>query len=150
MSLRDWLLQQIAEDERIARAATPGPWCAAPDPKDTLETRPLLVRQGTVPEETDWSPPIRTSAIAAFAAEWLDEAVDNAVHLAAWDPARVLAECDAKRRIVDLVDRQWTNGYDERPMPSDDVRLPAPWEEVLRLLALPYAARSGYDKRWRP
>jgi hypothetical protein len=44
-------------------------------------------------------------------------------------PARVLAECEAKRRIVEQV-----NGM----------------EYVLRLLALPYADHEDYRPEWRP
>ena len=62
-------------------------------------------------------------------------------HVRRWDPARVLAEIDAKRRILDWVDevsisRAVTWSFDpSRP---------------LRLLALPYADRDGYQQSWRP
>ena len=56
-------------------------------------------------------------------------------------PARVLAECDAKRRIVELADRDdnWRYG-----MHSEAIG------EVLRLLALPYADHPDYREEWRP
>jgi hypothetical protein len=57
-------------------------------------------------------------------------------HVARWDPARVLAECEAKRRIVGI--------HQE----------PAEWQLVsdmtLRVLALPYADRNDYRPEWRP
>jgi len=46
---------------------------------------------------------------------------------------RVLAECEAKRRIVAL---------------CDDYEEPAP--SVLLALALPYADHPDYDESWRP
>ena len=51
-------------------------------------------------------------------------------------PARVLAEVDAKRRMIDDV---W-GGPDH-----DDM-----WTHHLRLLALPYADRPDYRDTWRP
>lgn len=66
---------------------------------------------------------------------------------------RVLAEIDAKRRILDL--------HHETEMESepDHDRLGAGCAEchhfdwpcdTIRLLALPYAGRDGYREEWRP
>lgn len=79
-------------------------------------------------------------------------------HLVRWSPHRVLAECDAKRRIVELhgpVDKYDTDSCREC---SDSgwagcvdghsrVPLPCP---TLRLLALLYGDRPGYRPEWRP
>ncbi len=56
-----------------------------------------------------------------------------------WHPKRVLAECESKRLIVEL----------QRSDLRDD---PEDWEadEVLRLLALPYADHPHYRPEWRP
>lgn len=83
--LADWLLEQIAEDER---------------------------QSGT---ETE------------FGLAFCD--ADEGLHYSA---ARVLAECDAKRR---LVNREPFGGG---PEGGDDCN------GVLRILALPYAGRKGY------
>jgi hypothetical protein len=69
----------------------------------------------------------------------------------AWSPARVLAEVAAKRRIIDLRDVmadvvQASEGTVLAG--ASKVRLGA-YENVLRLLALPYAARPGYREEWR-
>jgi hypothetical protein len=63
----------------------------------------------------------------------------GAASIARWHRARVLAECDAKRRIIEL------QRNDLRDDPQD-------WEadEVLRLLALPYADHPDYRAEWRP
>lgn len=70
-------------------------------------------------------------------------------HIATWYPRRVLAEVDAKRRIVDKLaamcqaadelDRNdpMGAGYDEAP-------------DLLRLLGLPYADHPDYDPSWKP
>lgn len=59
-------------------------------------------------------------------AEWVSGVAD-----------RVLAECEAKRRIV------------EHCEPDPLTKSPGD-EYVLRLLALPYADRPGYREEWRP
>lgn len=52
-------------------------------------------------------------------------------HIARWDPARVLAECETKRRLIELGEK---DSY---------------WDDVLRLLALPYADHPDYRDVWR-
>jgi hypothetical protein len=77
----------------------------------------------------------------------------DVLHIARWDPARVLAECESKRRLIALhigAD-DWhacpdVDGTDERF--GQDVR--DRWCPTLRLLALPYADRPGYQETWRP
>lgn len=125
--LATWLRAQLDEDERVAEAArflTRGSWRHA-------GTRDVLTEAGRL--------------LNADQAE-------QAEHIALHDPARVLAEVEAKRRILDeavpLMDaadekicEEWSAGdpvtYDASPL-------------VLRLLALPYAARPGYLDEWRP
>ena len=52
-------------------------------------------------------------------------------------PERVLAECEAKRRIVTTQLQPYPAGH-------------APATLVLRLLALPYADHPDYRQEWRP
>lgn len=79
-------------------------------------------------------------------------------HIARHDPVRMLADVDAKRRILDL--HAPVNGYDPNgPVCStcgepgnlgDEtavVRWPCP---TVRLVVLPYADRAGYQAEWRP
>lgn len=53
-------------------------------------------------------------------------------------PDRVLAECEAKRRIVDRY-----SGCDDCGAGDDPC-------DALRFLALPYADHPDYRKEWRP
>jgi hypothetical protein len=65
-------------------------------------------------------------------------------------PARVLAEIDAKRRIIDehpalangacdrCSDGMWSSGHQVHPCMT------------MRLLAQPYAHRPGFREEWRP
>lgn len=50
----------------------------------------------------------------------------------------VLAECEAKRKVIDVLVRSMEGDY-------------APWNEAaLRALVLPYADHPDYDETWRP
>lgn len=129
--LAAWLLEQIAEDERIARLAS--------GPKWWLET---YLNLGATPAAV-WSalPPRDENLVAANGPN-----PHNLRHLAAWDPARVLAECAAKRRIV-ARHRNLSDVNCTACDASECLDFPCP---TLRLLALPYADRPGYDEAWRP
>ena len=87
------------------------------------------------------------------ATDVLDEAV---AHLEAWSPGRVLAECEAKRRIVDLHPVVGDDVCDtcvvgKRGYPLHPHSTPERWPcGTLRALALPYADRPGYEPNWRP
>lgn len=67
------------------------------------------------------------------------------------DPARVLAECEAKRRIVELRERAAREAADP-PEGAEmlTVSRVSALNETLRTLALPYADRPGYREEWRP
>lgn len=79
----------------------------------------------------------------------------HADHHLRWDPERVLAEVDAKRRILDEVVDEAT-GLDMqvdgefRVGRRDEKAEPYLGDVLVRLLALPYADRPGYQERWRP
>jgi hypothetical protein len=64
-------------------------------------------------------------------------------HMFRWSPARVLADCEAKRRIVEDYLAQLNShqsGWDAR----------TPRDYPLRALALPYADHADYRDEWRP
>jgi hypothetical protein len=134
-----WLREQVAEDERVARVASvhgdtwvvgspSGVW-----PEDDREGygMPIVYDEGR---------PL----------------FEQAVHIARHDPARVLAEVAAKRRIIDALDIAERN--------TAHVRRTAPeyrWVQVAeaardamlhaaRLLASVYAGRPGWRSEWAP
>lgn len=121
-----WLRAQVDDDERVAREAGGDRWRAD---HDDLTAHIL--------DERGWS--------VAYQDSLNDQ---QAEHVARWDPARVLAEVDTKRRILDQcvemlrVDSSYGGSTDP------DVLDPAAWN-VLRLLALPYAGRDGWREEWR-
>lgn len=66
----------------------------------------------------------------------------STAHIARWNPARVLADVDAKRCILALGGDfdVYSEPYTAQPV----------WERAVRLLALPYADRPGFREEWRP
>lgn len=122
--LAAWLLEQIAEDDRVA---------------GDLAADGYPIHDGRV-----------LSVKGASRVPWPDR----------WHPVRVLAECGAKRRIVDMHESEDVDG---RLMDGEEIIVPccvvcrdenglreeAPCP-TLRLLALPYADRPGYRPEWRP
>jgi hypothetical protein len=74
-------------------------------------------------------------------------------------PSRVLAECEAKRRIVELhaitVTEDWINPIDGPAYRDDDHSCAiCGWVrdacETVKLLALPYADHPDYEEEWKP
>jgi hypothetical protein len=75
-------------------------------------------------------------------------------HARRHEPARVLAEVEAKRRILATVvpdatglDMQVDGEF--RVGPRDDLAEPYLGDVLMRLLALPYADRPGFRAEWR-
>lgn len=76
---------------------------------------------------------------------------ENVWEAAGWlPPSRVLAECEAKRRIVEqYADAERRRVADPLDMAVAPRRVFA-LERVLRALALPYADHPDYREEWRP
>lgn len=67
-------------------------------------------------------------------------------------PARVLAECEAKRRIVSSalsLNEQADAMSDDEPNHASFQGQALAWRVALRFLALPYAGHPDYDTAWR-
>jgi hypothetical protein len=67
-----------------------------------------------------------------------EDATLHGDHVLRWSPARVLAECEAKRRIVEGEPARIANDRHSQ------------WERTLRDLAAVYSDHPGYDEEWRP
>lgn len=129
MNLTEFLLARIAEDEAPTWELVPyrcKPGCCAP--AGWVGHRCLIC--GT--EEFGGT----VDAITETATEH-----DERIH----HRSRVLAECDAKRRIVGLHTDQHDDAGD--PLSYD---YPYVGCTTLRLLALPYANHGAYRQEWRP
>jgi len=130
--LVQWLRAQLDEDLRIAEAATGHHW----DVCD--ETTPYLIH------DVDAYRVNRTldSTVGRVA---VAEAAEDRSHIAEHDPARVLREVDAKRRLLYQFEHRGNSVRATAGLWDGGV-----WDDMLRLLALPYADRPGYRPEWRP
>lgn len=157
--LSAWLLEQITEDERRARAAA----ASVPSREEVPVGQRWTGEGGLVCGEprqwgnfADYAPPLwdcEGSGSLAMPEE-------ASLHIAAWDPARALAESDAKRRIVDLHSHTTEPGRRDRSRDWEVCDMcgsgagnqgSEPWPcDTLKLLALPYSDRPGYLEGWRP
>jgi len=117
MTLSDFLLARIAEDEDAARDAYYD------------GQRWLSEEEAVVAADKDLDPVL-----------YLDRKCD-AYHAQNWSPGRVLAECEAKRRIV-----EGANGPERHE--HDPYEWDYAFEYVLPLLALPYADHPDYRDEW--
>lgn len=124
-----WLGEQFDEDERIARGATDGPWTRWQGGR--LQGLGDLIH----PVLTPGQKPGAKAAIVT--ASWLD-----ADHIAEWDPARVLHEIEAKRRIVDHMARMLAAAVGDSEVDHYGALDAA--EQTLLWFARPYAERPGY------
>jgi hypothetical protein len=147
-----WLGEQLDEDERIAKVATPGPWRQ----HDTHlgqygHTATVLSGERNETDLRAWLPSMSQESWDEARNVWAD-----AVHIAAWDPARVLREIDAKREqiawCVEVIGDRDLSRYGELGALKDDpdalaVTLAV---ETLRLIAAPFSVRPGYRAEWVP
>lgn len=63
---------------------------------------------------------------------------------------RVLAECEAKREIIGLIDAEW-EAYAELDVLGEwNLSRRDALEQILFRLAAPYAGHPDYDEAWRP
>lgn len=150
MTIVDFLLARIAEDEAAAREASPSPWSYP-----GIES----VAGGTLYDATRRIADIFYEHVNDHDGSivrhlLVPEADANGRHIARHDPTRVLAECEAKRRIVESADE--ATGLDMqvdsefRVGPRDKSTEPYLGDTILRALALPYAAHPEYRPEWRP
>ena len=127
-----WLREQVDEDERVARAAMHRP----------RSHPPTIGHWGYVHEDL-----VDGDGLVLAPRVW----IPAAEHIARHDPARVLREVAAKRRILDW--HRHATFYREPIGPTCEVcgdHDGEDWCQTLRLLALPYADRDGYRSEWAP
>jgi hypothetical protein len=119
-TLTDFLLARINEDEAAARKADKFRWDR---PSDAPWRRAeQLAETGSKPQ----------------------------AHIARWNPARVLAECEAKRRIIGMYERAHDAETTDRHLWAAYREERTAFQRALEALALPYADHPDYDESWRP
>ncbi|WP_406000710.1 DUF6221 family protein [Streptomyces sp. NBC_00829] len=142
-----FLRARLDEDQQLADAAPPGPWDARPS--DAADLWTVLGPYGAY-SRFNADEDVRT--VTAYRLEVAGSDIgaggvrsrEAAEHMARHDPARVLREVEAKRRIVEeanlyLCDSGPLCGYRSKH-----------GHNVLRLLALPYVDHPDYREEWRP
>jgi hypothetical protein len=156
--LVSWLRAQLdadAEAARLSNTIDPAPWYEDVD-YDSYTNQ----RQGTHGAGLVYA----ADNVALWDREQsctLSMTAPTAVHVALHDPARVLADAEAKRRLIGNHQADgkgccrtcahwttdWVDGHKVDRLAYEGVRAPC---LTLRLLGLPYADRPGYDESWRP
>jgi hypothetical protein len=150
VTIVEFLTQRIAEVEAVAKAATVGPWVAGVVRKGTPGHWAGIECEAVLADRTRNS--IEESETVAKC-----DSMQDVAHIVRHDPARVLAECKAKRAIVELF-AEAKSVYDTYLARQDyegghlndlsiEVEALTP---VMRALALPHADHRDFQESWRP
>lgn len=157
--LAAFLLARVAEDEQVARDALAvsgaGDW--------ELDSLGRIYSPSLDRIHHSTSPALSDFTVHAMVSEPPDECYHEvfsnehaATHCIRWDPARVLAECEAKRRTVEwcvevIGDRDLTSYgrfgclREERWALAVTLAM-----ETMRWFAVPHADHPDYRAEWRP
>lgn len=178
-----FLRERLDEDEQVARAATQGRWFWADPGAASFPQgdRSLMADHGSwkvchfycqwsgeanlhrgEPGEPGRHEHREADTVISgwgYDASGLDVEEGDAAHILRHDPARVLAEVAAKRRIVEEHDTREVASLDRddwgrvrevcRRCREGERQIVAPCP-TLRLIALPYASHESYRPEWRP
>jgi hypothetical protein len=132
-----FLRARLDIDEQVAREATVGPWRNAPTSSHYEDAAGPAEGVYAVVSGTG------LTYIARTGIRGDRQGMVNAEHIALHDPARVLAEIDAKRRIIAEYEKEarlMASGYESAyTAGGQDARY-----TVLRFLALPYRDHPDY------
>lgn len=120
--IADFLRARIAERRALAEAASPGPWHANEDADEVVAVDGITVADGF-----------------ALSGRQLRATVQ---HIAANDPADVIADCDLKLAIVNLMDD--TLKYAKGDTEVDHYGALGNADDVLRHLAQPFAGHPDH------
>lgn len=127
--LATWLRNRLDEDEQVAREAMHRP----------RSSPPAIGHWGYVHEDL-----VDGDGLVLAPKVW----IPAAKHTARWDPARVLAEVQAKRSMIDhleLAMPRLTPLNEWGAAEMDELA-----GNMLQLLALPYASHPDYRAEWAP
>jgi hypothetical protein len=150
VTLVEFLLARLDEDEAAARASTPGPWRYNPQKEWHTDLDALRAARAGLPqaggEEFVGAGPITaTVGVAATGPADHPQSIADAAHIARHDPARVLAEVAAKRLILEYAPPKAHGTFDDGWRRGQM----AFHAHTLRLLALPYAGHPDWREEWK-
>ncbi|MEU7400729.1 DUF6221 family protein [Streptomyces sp. NPDC044948] len=145
-----FLRARLDEDERVAKGPVEGirewhsPAMRVVMAKGFDDSDPVDVSLKTILERDFSMMPFGVVAVTDYDAD--------AKFIARFDQARVLADVEAKRQLLDLHAPGETEYVDGNVCMACDVRGGEPFYpcKTLRLLALPYAGHPDYRPEWRP
>lgn len=127
--IADFLRARYAERRQLALAASPGPWHPNAEHDEVVAADGITVADGF-----------------ALSGRQLRATVD---HIAAHDPDDVIADCDAKLAIVNLMDE--TLKYAEGDTETDHYGALSAADDTLRHLAQPFAGHPDHKgEEWTP
>lgn len=146
--LAEFLLARIAEDEAAAKRAC-GQYRSRRWHVDKLEETVLWY-----PPEPDAAEAERRHGLTVTADQWRGQTIESAgdqiaPHIARHDPARVLADCAAKRRIIERTGALAAH-LNETGQTMPDRHSAELVDGILADLVLPYADHPDYREEWRP
>lgn len=124
-------------------------WSGGPVEVDSYPNRPFTISDSRLWDEAD---PIGAAYFRATVPA--SAGIGTVRHILSHDPASVLAECEAKRKVVESADE--ATGLDmqvdaEFRVGRRDVNAePYLGDVILRHLAMPYADHPDYRPEWRP
>lgn len=186
--LVEWLNRCLDEDEAVARACSEQDvaerwhwvWTGGPQgrPDDGVTDTPVDLddpdlKDGVLVKDPDWSPAGLRSVeeyptdhdwtLPTFVLGGIDEVpITSARHIVRHDPASVLADIAAKRRIIEIHPHAVADAGDCDPGGPTFGCQPCHWSDVyecqlgfgwcdtVRALASAYRHRPGYDPAWAP
>jgi hypothetical protein len=150
-----WLEERLAEAERIARAATPGPWRWNPE-KHWRKPGTSWFEEAVFAGEAGAS----ATCVAGTGETDDPQSMADAQHIALHDPAAVLALVEAHRMLLELHANEFPGLTDDEavcascgnvaPGPGgefDAVSWPCP---TVRALVSAYRHAPGWDEAWGP
>jgi hypothetical protein len=151
--LIDWLRAQLADDQRKAEAATPGPWwdskvLAAPG-HHTIRGGPDEWRGFDGSLGGDTLPIARVEPAPDDEGGFVTNHDADAEHIARHDPARVLREVDSFRKIIAEYGPARPKGLETQSEARHGGILDA-YRAALLILAAIFDDRPGYREEWRP
>lgn len=146
MDIVEFLLARLDDDEAVARAAGGDEWVPTPvngDDGPWEVHSAIRPPAGRDPREIVW--------YQTYEGGGTDEV--GATHIARHDPARVLREVEAKRRIVDHyaeLRAEVTACLGRGDEDAAPVVTEAAFAEAVGVLALPDADHPDYQPEWKP
>lgn len=145
-----WLRAQVDEDEQVARATDAlYPWVATDD-AEVFEVVDLHAPHRCDQHEAG-KPNVCSDLLVARGEDIADQLDDErAAHIARHDPARVLAEVAAKRRIIDRYEFVTNHGPAVDHVRALDMSTGARAAllDAVKMLASVYAGRPGWRAEW--